>query len=78
MPFLCLGQKLNEKKKKKETKRREKKRREREREAEVVLNKKTFTHESTAMIFTADSQSIVVLGHHKSILPFLSSVVSFC
>lgn len=74
MPFLCLGQKLNEKKKK-ETKRREKKR---EREAEVALNKKTFTHESTAMIFTADSQSIVVLGHHESILPFLSSVLSFC
>lgn len=74
MPFLCLGEKLNEKR---EMKRKEKKR-EREREAGVVLNRKSFTHESTAMIFTADSQSIVVLGHHKSILPFLSSVVSFC
>lgn len=76
MPFLCLGQKLNEKKEKGNKKKRKEKKR--AREAEVVLNKKTFTHESTAMIFTADSQSIVVLGHHKSILPFLSSVVSFC
>lgn len=66
------------KKEKGNKKKRKEKKREREREAEVVLNKKTFTHESTAMIFTADSQSIVVLGHHKSILPFLSSVVSFC
>lgn len=46
-----------------------------ERQTGVMINRESFTHKSSAMIFTADSQSTVVWGHHKSILSFLSPVV---
>lgn len=56
------------KKKKRET--RKEKGRKGEGKAAVVLNRRSFTHESIAMIFTVDSQSIVFLNNLKVFYPF--------